>query len=155
MTSMQRITNLIDQLDTLFSGSPWFGPSWQETLERIPLEAVDFGLPGSPTIAGTLAHVISWRTFVIRKLQGQEDHDLKPGEDWPPTGEADWQKLVRSFLSSQDELLDSLAEFPASMLEDNVPGRGYSWGFMIQGLIDHDVYHMAQINLLRKQFEGQ
>ncbi len=155
MTSLQRITQLIDQLDSLFSGSPWFGPSWQETLERIPVEAAGFGLPGSPSIAGSLAHVIAWRTFVIRKLQGQEDHDLKPGEDWPDFASEDWQKLVRRFLSSQDELLDALTEFPASMLDDNVPGRGYSWGFMIQGLVDHDVYHMAQINLLRKQFESR
>lgn len=153
MTSMQRITHLIDQLDTLFSGTPWFGPSWQETLERIPPEAVGYGQPGSPTIPDSLAHVIAWRTFVIRKLQGQEDHDLRPGEDWPTSGAEDWHKLVRSFLSSQDELIDALTEFPASMLDDNVPGRGYSWGFMIQGLVDHDVYHMAQINLLRKQFE--
>lgn len=151
MKSMQRITHLIDQLDTLFSGTPWFGPSWQETLGLVPAESADFGLSGGPTIAASLAHVISWRTFVIRKLQGQEDHDLKPGEDWPETTGADWQKLVRQFLSSQDELMDALSEFPASMLEDQVPGRGYSWAFMIQGLIDHDVYHMAQINLLRKQ----
>lgn len=152
MTHAQRMIDLIDQLETIYTGSPWFGPSWLETLSRVPQDAHTFRLQAGPSIAGSLLHVVAWRIFVTRKLQGQESYELSPDADWPAAAEAlDWESLIHTFAESQRELLEALTEFPDSMLDEEVPGRGYSWAFMIQGLVNHDVYHMAQINLLVRQ----
>lgn len=149
----QRLIDLIDQLENVFNGSPWFGPSWIETLEKVPADAVNFRLGKGASIAGLLGHVVTWREYVARKLQGQEDFEITPGNDWP-AGELEekgWQDLVRRFVEIQQELLEGLSEFPSSMLDDNLSGREYSWAFMLQGIIDHDAYHLGQINLLLKQ----
>lgn len=151
MIMQQRLIDLIDQSENLYTGTPWFGPSWLETLERIPSSAYAFKLDKGPTIAGSLMHVIAWRKYVILKVQGEEDYELAPDEDWPDPANTQWEDLIREFADTQQELLEALADFEAIMLDDIVPGRGYTWGFMIQGLINHDVYHMAQINLLAKQ----
>jgi len=155
MNDAQRLLDLIDQLETIYAGTPWFGPTWLETLERISPQALELRLPQGPSVIGSLFHVTAWRIFVTRKLQGQEDHDLGPDKDWPAAGEEpDWDALLHTFADSQRELLEALTEFPATLLDDPVPGRGYSWAFMLQGLIQHDVYHMAQINLLARQQSG-
>ncbi|MBK7342902.1 MAG: DinB family protein [Saprospiraceae bacterium] len=153
MARQQRILDLIEQLENLFNGSPWFGPTWIETLEKIPSEAVNFRLSKGASIAGLLGHVVAWREYVARQLQGQEDVDLLPGADWPvdTVDDRKWQDLVKQLVGLQQELLEGLSELPASMLDETVPGRAYTWAFMIQGLIDHDAYHLGQINLLLKQ----
>lgn len=156
MSDARRLLDLIDQVETIYSGTPWFGPSWMDTLERIGPEGPRRRVPRGPDIAGSLFHVTAWRIFVTRRLQGQEHYDLSPDDDWPQGQESpDWEALVHTFADSQRELLEALAEFPASMLDEEVPGRGYSWAFMLQGLIQHDVYHMAQINLLARQQSGE
>lgn len=149
----QRLIDLIDQIENLFNGSPWFGPSWIETLEKVPSDDVNYRLEKGASIAGLLGHVVAWREYVARKLQGQEDFEITPGTDWP-SGVLDdkgWQDLVRRFVDIQQELLEGLSEFPSSMLDDKVSGREYSWAFMLQGIIDHDAYHLGQVNLLLKQ----
>lgn len=151
MIMQQRLIDLIDQSETIYTGTPWFGPSWLETLERIPATAFSFHLEKGPSIAGLLLHVLAWRKYVIQKLQGEDEYELNPDQDWPDATGINWEVLIREFADSQQELLEALSDFEASMLDDIVPGRGYTWGFMIQGLINHDVYHMAQVNLLAKQ----
>ncbi len=145
--------DLISQVDNLFSGSPWFGPSWMETLEKIPSDAVNYRLEKGASIAGLLGHVVAWREYVAQKLQGHEEFELLPGDDWPqsPVDDSGWQELVRKMVDLQQELMEGLAELPSAELDEKVPGRDFSWGFMIQGIIDHDAYHLGQINLLLKQ----
>ncbi len=149
----KQMIDLIDQLENLFNGSPWFGPSWIETLEKVPSEEVNFRLQKGASIAGLLGHVVAWREYVARKLQGQEEFEIVPGTDWQASvlDEKEWQDLVRKFVDIQQELLEGLSEFPSSMIDEKVPGREYSWSFMLQGIIDHDAYHLGQINLLLKQ----
>jgi uncharacterized damage-inducible protein DinB len=153
MRQQERIIDLIDQVDNLFSGSPWFGPSWMETLERIPSDAVNFSLEKGASIAGLLGHVVAWRRYVAQKLQGEDEFDLLPGTDWPtePVDERGWQELVRQMVDLQQEIMEGLSDLPSTTLDEQVPGRSYSWAFMIQGVIDHDVYHLGQVNLLLKQ----
>lgn len=153
MHRQQQIIDLIDQLENLFSGSPWYGPTWMESLERIPVARANYQLAHGASLAGILGHVVAWRAFVAGKLGGDEDFELEPGMDWPdgPVDDQGWQGLIRELIRTQEDLLEALTEFPASRLEEQVPGRDYHWRFMIQGLIDHDVYHLGQINLLAKQ----
>ncbi len=37
-----------------------------------------------------------------------------------------------------------------SILEDPVPGRNHNFRFLIEGMIQHDIYHLGQIGLMAK-----
>lgn len=145
--------DLIDQLENMFSGHPWYGQTWIESLERIPVEHINYRLAVGPSIASLLGHVVAWREYVVSKLHGDQNTHMEPGADWSQEDLSDsaWQALVRRLVESQQELLEGLAELPATELHETVPGLAYSWNFMLQGLIDHDAYHLGQINLLAKQ----
>ena len=153
MNRQERMIDLIDQMENMFSGHPWYGQTWIESLERIPVDRINFRLAKGPSIASLLEHVVIWREYVVSKLHGDPSAHMEPGKDWPEEEISDtaWQELVRRLVESQQELLEGLSELPASELQETVPGLAYSWNFMLQGLIDHDAYHLGQINLLTKQ----
>lgn len=156
MSTSRRIRELTEQLEAVYDGQPWYGPSWEESLRKISPEWALRKPAHGPSIAGMLLHVVAWRTYATRKLQGQEDYELDPGQDWLEVGEeTEWESVVRTFAASQRDLMEAIHEFPATMIDAAVPGRGYSWFFLLQGLVQHDIYHMAQINLLARQWHRE
>jgi hypothetical protein len=74
-------------------------------------------------------------------------------QDWPLVGntsEQDWQRAVSSFFSTHLQLVEAIKAFSDDRLESTVPGRGYNFYHLFQGMIQHAVYHGGQIALLKK-----
>jgi len=51
---------------------------------------------------------------------------------------------------SQKKLLEAIQFFPEASLSNPVPGRQYSFSHMLYGILQHDVYHLGQIALIRR-----
>ena len=48
-----------------------------------------------------------------------------------------------------DDLVASLAGFPDERLSDTVPGRDYSFYFLLHGAVQHNLYHAGQMAMLK------
>lgn len=154
-TEVEHITNSIK---ATFEGAPWYGESLLVKLKTINSELVNESINTSNTIGNLVAHLIQWRLFVIEKLKGntQFDIEINSKSDWPETtikSKADWNHLITKLKSSQDQIIDLLSKKEDSFLNKQTSGTNYNNRTLLTGIIQHDIYHLGQISLIKKQIE--
>ena len=84
----------------------------------------------------------------MQKLTGNDHFDIEDNTvaDWPKPSE--WNALSREYESCHQNLLEAIKNFPVEQLTSKVPGRSYSYMYLINGIVEHDYYHFGQINSL-------
>ena len=151
MTSQLDI--IINELKVCFDGKPWYGDSVMKKLDAIDWHCVNNQDYGTKSIAVLLKHIINWRVFVIKKLQGDADYDIIIDElnDWVRIkikNEQEWNKLKQEFRNTQREILEHLVNCNDDLLDEMVPGKKYAFGPILQSVVQHDIYHLGQIAML-------
>lgn len=150
---MNSVEFLADQLRRAHQGEAWHGPALRETLAGVTAEMASARpVPQAHTIWELLRHIAAWLSAVGRRLEG-ESVDLPAAEDWPATGdsnEAAWQNALAALDRETQKLQDAIAKLPEESLRKGVPGANYSVRFMLEGVIQHHLYHAGQIALLKK-----
>lgn len=153
---MQEINRIKDMVRRHYDGETWHGPSLIETLSDVTSEqALKRLLPQTHNIAEIVAHLTSWRVFVLEKLTDGQSYDivLDSETDWPRYDELTveaWHDLLVALADTQTELLEVLESINDRRLQEIVPGRRYSYYTLLHGGIQHDIYHSGQISLLKK-----
>ncbi len=153
----KEVGTLIDKLNDSFLGEPWYGISLMEKLEQIDYSIAN-SVPGESTnsIARLVHHIINWRIFAIEKLQGNTKFNIElngPG-DWTDItidSEKEWIELKEKLVQTQDKLIELLNGKSDDFLSRQVPGHTYDFRFLIEGIIQHDIYHLGQIGIVAKQ----
>jgi len=146
--------DVITQMEEIYSGNPWYGDSFSKILNNIkPENAVKKIAPGGHTIVDILYHIIAWRYFTIRQLQGDKEYDVKQNDksDWKVIDyhKKDlWKDALSDFEDTHKMIIEELHNFNNNKLDEKVPVRDYSYKYLISGLIQHDIYHLGQISLL-------
>ena len=67
--------------------------------------------------------------------------------------EAAWRKAVEHLVQVHRQLMEAVANFPDSRLEEQVPGKRepyYNYYYMFSGIVQHELYHAGQIAILKK-----
>jgi uncharacterized damage-inducible protein DinB len=151
-TEIARIAYVLQQT---YDGQPWHGSSVMSTLQNISVsQAYAHPLPDCHSIAELVKHVTAWRIFVWEKLRGNANYDIStPEQDWPVTvdkTEASWQQSLVALEVSQQKLLEILSKAKDEKLAETVPGREYNFYFLLHGIIQHDLYHLGQMAMLKK-----
>jgi uncharacterized damage-inducible protein DinB len=150
--------NIVSNLNESFDGVPWYGDSVLKKLKTIDWHIVNEKKYGTKSIVGLLGHMISWRVFVIKKLQGDQGFTIQIDGpyDWPEiavVAALEWDDLLGEFKETQVTLLRILSEHTDELLERKVPGENFSFRFLLDGIIQHDIYHLGQIALLNSQYK--
>jgi uncharacterized damage-inducible protein DinB len=145
-----------DHLRRSFEGDAWHGPSMLEILQGVTAEqAAARPIANAHSIWELVLHVAAWEGVVVRRLQG-EAVELTGAKDFPPvwdTSAAAWKRTIESLHHSHEALRTSVASLPESRLTDIVPGKEYTVDFMLQGVVQHDLYHAGQLVLLKKRLQ--
>jgi hypothetical protein len=82
--------------------------------------------------------------------------ELSDTENFPPisdTSDAAWGKTLEEVRRIHDELTAAVMHFREADLMKPVPGKKgahYNFGYMLDGLAQHELYHAGQIALLKK-----
>lgn len=145
---------LLADLENVFSGEPWYGDSALTILEGVS-SAHAMQLVGGRRIYTLLLHMLAWRGYALRQLQGESDFDIEVDSvlDWPPyqkEGAAAWPRAIASLQENQQQLLTVIRGLTEAQLMEIVPHQRFSFAFLINGIIQHDVYHLGQMALLKK-----
>jgi uncharacterized damage-inducible protein DinB len=150
---MNDIDFLADQLRRAHVGAAWHGPSLRETLAGVTAEMASARpIANAHTIWELVLHVSAWLQAVGRRLAG-ESVELAGAEDWPAVedaSEAAWQKTLATLDRETNALQDAIARLPEGSLRKGVPECNYSVRFMLEGVVQHHLYHAGQIALLKK-----
>ncbi|MDX1760832.1 MAG: DinB family protein [Christiangramia sp.] len=145
----------IQALEGLFSGHNWTCVSLDEILNDIPFDkAVKNSLPNRHNIFEILHHSLTWRLFLLSRLKGPNNLSVKQNDenDWPEVDNItaeNWFSLKENYLHIQKELLENLRKKDDQLLDEKVPERSYNYRYLINGIIQHDYYHLGQISLLK------
>lgn len=158
MTECSRIADLLSRT---LNGDPWYGSPLLELIAGLePEEAARHPLAGAHSIWEVLLHMTGWIREIQARLGGAEPGEPAAG-DWPAlTGNtaADWERTRADLVSAHEELYKALEAYPDSRLDETVGfitrspelGTGVSYYVMLHGLVQHNVYHSAQIATLRR-----
>jgi len=154
----ERTDRLIKELSETFEGDPWFGQSLMRKLENVPyIIGYKTCIPKSHSVAEIVAHLICWKKFVSEKLRDNQDFDITidSEKDWPEIkihSKEEWEELKRNLVAAQCRIYEVLNEKPDdSYLTSKVSGRDYNMEYLIQGILQHDIYHLGQIGLIESQ----
>jgi uncharacterized damage-inducible protein DinB len=146
---------IIAQLKDVYSGQPWYGRSVKAILAGISQDIVFEKPSGQHSILDLVWHMITWREFVIDRLQHSPQMQLEYFEknDWRELDESDitlWKQALERLDETQTEILSLLETKDDSILEMKVPDRDFDFRYMLYGFIQHDIYHLGQIAYIAK-----
>lgn len=154
--SMQtRIRNIIQNLDTTMYGQPWFGRSFMSIAREVDPE-IGFEKPvgHAHSLLDLLYHTLTWSDFTLKRLEKDPHHDLHSFEkiDWRVIDPADnnWGKGLALLDASTRSILSNLQKQDDDLLDQKVEFREYNFDFLLNGLIQHNIYHLGQIAYLHK-----
>lgn len=147
-------TNLLYYVRLLqnnYNGSPWYGESLREKLDRIGEEEA-FAVPiaGMHSIAQQVAHLLAWRRLLAERIKGNNHFQIQidSSRDWPPhelLRRKGWPKLLEELEANQMELIRLLEAENDTLLERPLPDGKHNFRLLIDGILQHDVYHNGQI----------
>lgn len=145
----------IDQLNDLFNGSNWTAVSfWQAIQETDFNQAIKKKLNNRHSVYEILYHSLAWRIFLLNALEliEKESKELSLPKQWPENVDRlpdDWEQLKDQFFVVNQKLINLFEKKGDCILSEKVPNRSYTFKYLINGIIQHDYYHMGQISLLR------
>ena len=150
---------LQDQLIDAYQGEPWFGRNARQLLGDVDKEAAFVKLNGQHSIVELVWHMITWREFTINCLEKSSEYDLKHFEnlDWRQLDHDDkslWKQGLDILDATQNRLINVLQQQDDAILEQNVSERAYNYRKLINGIIQHDIYHLGQIAYINKQIKN-
>jgi len=150
---MSEIHRILDQMDRVFSGDAWHGPSLMSVLDGISAEdASKHPIRGAHSIWELVHHIGAWNTISQHRLAG-EVVEITAERDWPPVWEVNdtaWKRALENLVESRRRLRDSVKGLSDEELERKAAGPDYSCYQVLHGVLQHDLYHAGQIVMLKK-----
>ncbi len=150
---MTEIDRLKDQLARTVAGKAWHGPALMELPAELRAEKA-FAKPigTAHSIGEIVLHIRFWEQVVLLGLDRQKA-EISEKDNWPqitdPT-EQTWQEVVSSLNNTHNALVAKVASLSPTDLEQQVQGTDFTFGALIHGVIQHNIYHTGQIALLKK-----
>jgi uncharacterized damage-inducible protein DinB len=144
--SLTIVNDVIKQLNTFYNGDPWVTENFSSRILSLnPEEALAKTEGHNHTISQLVGHIAAWTNFAVQKLTGNDEYDIEDNSivDWP-AGD-DWKNIRDEFEIAHKKLLVAIRDWPAEKWNAKVPGRNYTFIYLINGLLQHAWYHYGQI----------
>ncbi|HZG23635.1 MAG TPA: DinB family protein [Chitinophagaceae bacterium] len=149
---MQAIAN---SMQDVFTGAPWYGKPVLEILNTVNQQKV-YENQGdqSHSMIELLYHMITWVEFTLHRLEKNQNYDAEVIEsfDWRQIDQEQhtWNNGVGEITAMTNKIINLLQNSPDSLLDEKVDFRDYNFRVLLNGLIQHNIYHIGQIAFLNK-----
>ena len=151
---MGESARLADQLRKSLQGEAWYGPSWRDALEGVGMaDALQRPLAQGHSIGEIVLHTITWQEVAAKRLSGQTPAQPTEEQDWPKAtfaSENDWKAATDQLFATGGALADAIGAFPEARLTEERPNNAGTWYHLACGMLQHDLYHLGQVSLLKK-----
>lgn len=156
---MSEVTRIAQLYSSVYEGDnkgeAWHGPALKPLLKDVSAEhASRAPSVGKHSILQLVLHIAYWEEIELRRFLGETvTAPLNTPEDWPSNRkvtDAEWQAALSRLEASHTALRKAIERSKDEQLKQQVPGRNHDNYTLLQGTIDHCVYHTAQIALLKK-----
>jgi uncharacterized damage-inducible protein DinB len=103
-----------------------------------------------------LYHMLTWAEFTLNRIKKDTINDLAATEklDWREIDPQihGWEEALSAFIATHQEIVAILETKTDDFLEEKVDYRNYNFRFLLNGLIQHNIYHIGQVAYLKKLF---
>jgi uncharacterized damage-inducible protein DinB len=151
---------LVHRLKDTWHGTPWYGTPSDQILEGITAAEASRQLtPGTHTIWQLVLHMTAWTETTAQRVRGIGSKAPDRG-DWPAvtdTSDAAWRAALADLAAARKALLAEVHDTHEEDIQLHVKQHdppfkdtGMSRAGTVYGLIEHDIYHLGQIALLKK-----
>lgn len=152
------INDIIRQLKELQDGSRWFDQCLRDKIEPLSDdEAFTQPHPGIHSVAEHISHIIEWRKECLLRFSGQRTELMHSPDDWKDIGtlqKTGWPALKEQLYKSTITMIGALENQDDSYLQTMFQDTDYNFHYLVEGIIQHDLYHLGQmgvtIKLLKK-----
>ena len=147
--------DIANRLEEIYRGEPWFGESLQTKLKTVNNEtAYRQVVFNKHSIAEILSHMEYWRKSFIHQLKGDTSVTFsgQSPENWPDVDalkKIGWKKQQASFEETHNALVNLLKKINARLPDGQGNSLSEELITNLNGLVDHDVYHMGQIGIVK------
>jgi uncharacterized damage-inducible protein DinB len=122
-----------------------------EMLTNVPAEqATAKPLAGVHSIHEIVLHLTRWVELASMALHGQAIPQWPIPDDWPSVDGTPWHRALMDLRLATEELATYVERLSEAHLDEQTPGRQYSNGILLLGVVQHAAYHGGQIALLKK-----
>ena len=134
-----------------FNGEPWIDVGLMQTLKGLSPTDAATNINGLNSVWEIIHHITCWRITLLKRIKGEKipspaDNYFIPVADKTPKA---WRETIARLKSSQKDLLLFLNKDIAG--PDEIPAQGaYTRYELLQGVLQHDAYHLGQILLIKK-----
>ena len=149
------IRTILDQFEAVHVKSAWYGKPAMELFGEVD-EAMVYQRPNnnSHSLIDLLYHMITWQEFTLRRLKRIKEDNPADIEklDWRGIDPAvhTWKRGLEEFESTFRGIRDFLQIAPDSLLEETVDYRDYNFRELLNGIVQHNIYHLGQVAYVHK-----
>lgn len=143
---------LIPLFRELLDGDPWIDVSIMGVLRETDAALAAKNIGPFNSIWQLVQHMVLWRFALLNRMKGHQhptpDHNfIFPVAD---TSAMAWNNLLNDLEKSQEALIEFIGSLDNEQLDQTLPGQSYSVFELLNGLLQHDAYHLGQMVLLKK-----
>ncbi|HQV84424.1 MAG TPA: DinB family protein [Chitinophagaceae bacterium] len=147
--------SIIRRIENVNSGEPWFGRAVFVILEEVDAKKVSIKPNGTEhSMLELLYHMITWADFTLKRLEKNNKMDLSTFEkkDWRELNPKlhSWKKALAEFKAIHKKIIALLDKKDDDFLLEIVDYRKYNYRFLLNGMIEHSIYHLGQVAYLNK-----
>jgi len=151
----KEIQSIIRNFENTLDGEPWYGrpvyPMLREVESSICYKKLT---PDSHSLIELLYHMLTWAEFTLKRIENDDSNDLASFEkiDWREIDPKihDWDEGLAAYIATHQEIIALLGTKNDSFLNEIVDYRQYNFRYLLNGLIQHNIYHLGQIAYLKK-----
>ena len=151
----KEIQSIIRNLENTLDGEPWYGRPVYVLLREVD-ESKTSVKPNdnSYSMIELLYHMLTWAEFTLKRIEKDKINDLATFEklDWREIDSKihGWEEGLSSFIATHQHIIALLQTKDDEFLKEIVDYRKYNFRFLLNGLIQHNIYHIGQIAYLKK-----
>ncbi len=151
----KEMQSIIRTLQNVLDGQPWYGRSVNTILEEVNVETV-YNKPNGNghSLIELLYNTLTWAAFTLEAVKEKREKgiDYYESQDWIVIDPAihQWKKGLEELKQVHQQLITILESKDDTFLKEMVEGRQYNIRFMLNGLIQHNIYHLGQITYINK-----
>ncbi|MBL7740689.1 MAG: DinB family protein [Chitinophagaceae bacterium] len=150
----KEVRSIIRNLENTLNVEPWFGRPVYALLDEID-PAIVYKKPNKQhSLIELLYHMVTWAEFTLKRVEGDQEQDMAAFEkkDWRVIDPSvhTWEKGLKQLRIVHKEMIALLQTKNDDFLKEIVDYRQYNFRFLLNGLIQHNIYHAGQIAYVHK-----
>ncbi len=150
---MQLVPHIVKHLQEFYEGSNWTASDLKAQLKDITWQEATTKVSNLNTIAVLVYHINYYVEATLKVLEGQplNAHDNYSFNCPPIKSKVAWDDLMSKVFNDAVTFINLLEKLPEHLLWQDIANPKYGNYYRnIQGIIEHNYYHLGQIVVLKK-----